>query len=95
MLTHVYRGRGGLGPLLATIALTAIALLATPSLAVAATQPNLRTADSFAVFAGSTVTGRVIRVRAVARPTGSTQPRDNSQHSRRHARGCGRRCQPR
>ena len=56
MLTHVYRGRGGLGPLLATIALTAIALLATPSLALAATQPNLGTADSFAVLAGSTVT---------------------------------------
>jgi hypothetical protein len=56
MLTHVYRGRGGLGPLLAAIALTAIALLATPSLALAATQPNLGTADSFAVLAGSTVT---------------------------------------
>jgi len=56
MLTHVYRGRGGLGPLLATIALTAIALLAMPSLALAATQPNLGTADNFAVLAGSTVT---------------------------------------
>jgi Ice-binding-like len=56
MLTHVYRGRGGLGPLLAAIALTAIALLATPSLALAATQPNLGTADSFAILAGSTVT---------------------------------------
>ena len=56
MLAHVYRGRRGLGPLLATIALTAIALLATPSLALAATQPNLGTADSFAVLAGSTVT---------------------------------------
>jgi Ice-binding-like len=56
VLTLVYRGRGGLGPLLATIALTAIALLATPSLALAATQPNLGTADSFAVLAGSTVT---------------------------------------
>ena len=56
MLAHVYRGRRGLGPLLATIALTAIALVATPSLALAATQPNLGTADSFAVLAGSTVT---------------------------------------
>ena len=56
MLTPVYRGRGGLGPLLATIALTAIALLAMPSLALAATQPNLGTADNFAVLAGSTVT---------------------------------------
>jgi hypothetical protein len=56
MLTFVYRGRPGLGPLLATIALTAIALLATPSLALAATQPNLGTAGSFAVLAGSTVT---------------------------------------
>ena len=56
MLTCVYRARGGLGPLLATIALTAIALLATPSLALAATQPNLGTADNFAVLAGSTVT---------------------------------------
>jgi len=56
MLTIVYRGRGGLGPLLATIALTAIALLATPSLALAATQPNLGTADSFAVLGGSTIT---------------------------------------
>ena len=56
MLTHVYRDRGGLGPLLATIALTAIALLAMPSLALAATQPNLGTADNFAVLAGSTVT---------------------------------------
>jgi len=56
VLTPVYRGRGGLGPLLATIALTAIALLATPSLALAATQPNLGTADNFAVLAGSTVT---------------------------------------
>ena len=56
MLTCVYRARGGLGPLLATIALTAIALLAMPSLALAATQPNLGTADNFAVLAGSTVT---------------------------------------
>ncbi|MBJ7600904.1 ice-binding family protein [Candidatus Nephthysia bennettiae] len=56
MLTHVNRGRSGLGPLFATIALTAIALLATPSLALAATQPNLGTANSFAVLAGSTVT---------------------------------------
>jgi hypothetical protein len=40
MLTLVYRGRGGLGPLLAAIALTAIALLATPSLALAATEPS-------------------------------------------------------
>src|SRR3984893_423143 len=56
MLTQVYRGRGGLGPLLATIALTAIALLATSSLALAATHPTLGTADSFGVLAGSTVT---------------------------------------
>ncbi len=56
MLTHVDRGRAGLGRLLAAVALTAIALLATPSLALAATQPNLGTADSFAVLAGSAVT---------------------------------------
>src|ERR1700730_7302008 len=56
MLAHVYRGRRGLGPLLASIAITAIAFLATPSLALAATRPNLGTADSFAVLAGSTVT---------------------------------------
>jgi hypothetical protein len=55
MVTLVHRGRRGLGPLLATIALTAIALLATPSLALAA-PPSLGTADSFAVLAGSTVT---------------------------------------
>jgi hypothetical protein len=35
MLTLVYRGRGGLRPLLAAIALTAISLLATPPLALA------------------------------------------------------------
>jgi len=56
MLTVVHRGRGGPAPLLATIALAAIAMLATPSLALAASQPNLGTADSFAVLAGSTVT---------------------------------------
>jgi Trk-type K+ transport system membrane component len=62
MLTLVYRGRGGLGPLLATIALTAIALVATPSLALAATQLNLGTADGFAVLAGSTVTNTGLTV---------------------------------
>jgi Ice-binding-like len=56
MFTRVYRGRRGFGPLLATVALTAIASLATPSLALAATQPNLGTATGFAVLAGSTVT---------------------------------------
>jgi ice-binding like protein len=56
MLTLVHRGRAGLGRLLAAVALTAIALLATPSLALAATQPNLGTADNFAVLAGETVT---------------------------------------
>ncbi len=62
MLTDVYRGRGGLGPLLAAIALTAIALLATPSLVLAATQPNLGTADNFAVLAGSGVTNTGLTV---------------------------------